>query len=158
MSKTLKWVLGIVAVLVVLALIAGGAWWFQNRAQLMTAYQLNAPRPNAPGPNAQATPGAPNGQNPPFGYRNFDDGRRYPGGGFGFGPMMGRRPFMNRGPFMPFGMGFFFLGGLFRLIIPLGILILVAILFYQLGRRAGRSTAGNAPAAPPADQNLPKTS
>ncbi len=152
MSKTLKWVLGIVAVLVVLALIAGGVWWFQNRAQLMTAYQLNAPRPNA-----QATPGAPNGQNGPFGYRNFNDGRRYPGSGFGFGPMMGRRPFMNMGPFMPFGMGFFFLGGLFRLIIPLGILILVAILFYQLGKRAGRSSAP-APAAPSADQNLPKTS
>ena len=66
---------------------------------------------------------------------------------------------------MPFGMGFFFLGGLLRLIIPLGLLALVAILFYQLGKRAGPSRV-SAPAprepapveTPSSDQDLPKTS
>ncbi len=61
--------------------------------------------------------------------------------------MMGRPGF---GPFMPFGMGFFFLGGLFRLILPLGVLVLVAFLFYQLGKRsAGSAVAAAAPASSP---------
>ncbi len=57
--------------------------------------------------------------------------------------MMGGRGFRNFGGMMPFGFGFLILGGLLHLIIPLGILVLVAILFYWLGRRAGASAAAS---------------
>ena len=123
-------------------------------------------RPYAVQPNAQGTPIAPNGQNVPnlqnrpFGPRGFGDDGWGPGRGFRM-PMMGGR-FFGRG--MGFGMGFFFLGGLFRLIIPLGLLALVAILFYSLGRRSALPRA-SAPAArepaPPepasSGQDVPKS-
>jgi hypothetical protein len=56
----------------------------------------------------------------------------------------------------------FFLGGLFRLIIPLGVLALVAFFFYQMGKRSGLASqpvtrsepAASQPA--PSDQNPPK--
>jgi predicted lipid-binding transport protein (Tim44 family) len=158
MSRTLKWVLGILAVLVLIAVVAGGVWVLQNRFQMMASVRPYTAQPNAPG-----TPNAPNGQNPPFGPRAFGGNRRNPMGGWGFrGPMMGGR-FFGRG--MPFGMGFFFLGGLLRLIIPLGLLALVAILFYQLGKRAALPRAAAPVArepvpseAPKSDQDLPKTS
>ncbi len=94
MSRTLKWVLGILAVLVVVAIAAGAVFAWQNRAQLM-AFQ----RPYAVQPNPQATPGVPN---VPFGPRGFGNNGRNPmfGYGYGFrGPMMGGRSrFMNFGP------------------------------------------------------------
>ena len=142
MSRTLRWILGILAVLVVIAVIAAGIWFVQNRSQMM-AYRQSATQPNA-----QATPGAPNttpGQGQPRGPKGFDNDRRFPFGGWdGRGPMMRQRPFMHGGPSMPFGMGFFFLGGLFRMILPLAVLVLVAFVFYQLGRR---SSASNTPAS-----------
>ena len=157
MSRTLKWVLGILAVLVLIAIAAGAVWFWQNRSQMMASYRLNAAPQNAP-----AAPNAPNGQNGPFGPRAFGDNRRNPMGGWGMrGPMMGGRYF-GRG--MPFGMGFFLLGGLFRLIVPLGLLALVALLFYQLGKRAALpralAPAAREPAsseAPTSGQDLPKS-
>ena len=83
----------------------------------------------------------------PYGFNN----RRYPFGDRGWGgpmmPMMGGRGFRGFGGFMPFGLGFFFLGGFLRLIIPLGVLALVAFIFYQMGKRAGAvSVVSQAPA------------
>jgi hypothetical protein len=136
MSRTLKWVLGIVAVLVIVAVIAGAAWFFVNRGQMMANF-----RPYATQPNQQAVPNNPNGQNNqngpklPNGQRGFNNNGRNPMGEWGFrGPMMGGRGRFSR--VGPFGMGFMFLGGLLRWIIPLGILALVAFLFYQLGKRS----------------------
>ncbi len=63
--------------------------------------------------------------------------------------MMGGRGF---GAFMPFGFGVFFLGGLLRLLMPLILLVLVAILFYQLGKRSG---AARVTVAPPASPSTP---
>src|SRR5512143_414952 len=121
MSKTVKWILGIVGVLIILAVIAGGVLAWQYRAQLMASV-----RPYA------AQPGAPNQQPFQFGQRGFRDDGRGPMQGWGFrSPMMG-----GRGRFGGFGMGLFFLGGLFRLFIPLVVLALVAVLFYQLGKRS----------------------
>ncbi len=152
MSRAWKWVLGIIAVLVVLAVIAGGIWFWQNRGQMMTAFGPYAARPNT-----QVAPFGPNGQNFPNGPRGFGNNGQAPFRGYGFrGPFMGNR--MMR--FGPFGMGFFFLGGLLRLIIPLGVLVLVAFLFYQLGKRAGISkTVGRepAPVATTTNQNPPST-
>ena len=156
MSKTLRWVLGILAVLVLLAVAAGAVWFWQNRSHMMASY-----RPYAAQPNAQATPAAPNaqpGQNLPRGQQGFGDNGRFPMGGWGMrGPMMSGRPFREAAPFMPFGMGFFFLGGLFRLVIPLGVLALVAVLFYQLGKRAGVSSKPAVAEAPKSGQDLPKS-
>ncbi len=157
MSKIVKWVLGILAVLVVIAIVVGAFWFWQTRAQMVTSYRLNATQPNAQG--TPGAPTAPNSQNPWRGpEQGFGDNRRLPVRG----PMMGGRLFSHFGPFMPFGMGFFFFGGLFRLIVPLVVLALVAILFYQLGKRAGLSRA-SAPAAPRqpepsgSAQDLPKS-
>jgi len=136
MSRTLKWVLGILAVLVVIAVVGGVVWAWQSHA-LMITY-----RPNAVQPKAQPAPGVPNGQNPPFGRgpRGFGQRGYGPMNGFGFrGPMMRGMGGMMR--FGPFGMGMFFLGGLLRLFVPLVILALVAFLFYQLGRRSGLAHA-----------------
>jgi len=141
MSRTLKWVLGIVAVLVVIAIVAGGVWVLQNRSQIMANV-----RPNASLPNAQGNPGGPNGQNLPFGPRGFGNNGNRPLNGYGFRtPMMGRGYGFRYGPF---GMGLFFLGGFLRLIIPLGLLALVAFVFYQLGKRSGLS-ASTAPRREP---------
>ncbi len=150
MSRTLKWVLGILAVLVIAAIAAGAVWAWQNRAQLM-AFQ----RPFAVQPNPQATPGVPNFPNGPRGFGNNGRNPMF-GYGYGFrGPMMGGRGrFMNFGPF---GLGLFFFGGLLRLVIPLVLLVLVAVIFYQLGKRAGMRRLEPAP-APPSNPNPPQAS
>jgi hypothetical protein len=152
MSKTLKWVLGILAVLVLIAVVGGVVWAWQSHA-LMMAY-----RPTTVQPNSQNVPGAANGQVVPNGPRGYGFNGNRPMNGFGFrGPMMrGMRGFG------PFRMGLFFLGGLFRLIIPLGVLALVAFFFYQMGKRSGHASqpvtrsepAASQPA--PSDQNPPK--
>ena len=153
MSRTLKWVLGILAILVVLAIIAGGAWVWQNHVQLMASV-----RPYAAQPNPQGAPSVPNFPNGSRGF-GFDGNGRNPMRGFGFrGPMMG-----GRGRFMPFfgplGMGLFFFGGLLRLLTPLVILVAVAFIFYQLGRRAAAPPASRPEPTPAtsSDQNPPQS-
>ncbi len=138
MSKTLKWILGIVAALVVVAVVVAAVYVLWSHAPLSFSYRLS--QPNAP--LAPATPGAPSTQpNQPYGFREY---RGFPNDGFGRRmPMFGGRSFYNIGMF-PFGL--FFLGGFIRLLIPVLIMVLIAILFYQLGRRAG---AAPAPATPP---------
>ncbi len=145
MSKVWKWIIGIVIALVVVALVVGAVFLVRNQALRATAVR---PMPFGNGqtrPSPQATPNAPGTQNPngqkgqtmPYGFNN----RRNPMfGGGGYGPMMGGRGFRSFGGFMPFGMfgmGFFFLGGFLRLIVPLGVLALVAFIFYRMGKRAG---------------------
>lgn len=151
MSRAWKWILGIVGVLIILAVVAGGVWLLANRAS-----RIAAVRPFAAQPNNQTAPFGPNGQYFPNGRRGFGNDGRGPFGGNGFrGPMMGNR-FLGFGPF---GMGMFFLGGLLRLIVPLGLFVLVAFIFYQLGKRAGVSSTARSQPAPvtptPPDQNPP---
>ncbi len=151
MSRVWKWILGILAVLVIVAVVAGGTLLLVSRGTRFAAV-----RPYAAQPNPQTAPFGPNGQNFPNGRRGFGNGGGFPFGGYGFrGPMMGNR-FLGFGPF---GMGFFFLGGLLRLIVPLGLLALVAIIFYQLGKRAGVSGTVRREPAPvtptPPDQSPP---
>jgi hypothetical protein len=164
MSKVWKWILGILIVLVVVALAVGAVFLVRNRALMATAFR---PVPLSNGqtqPNIQGTPNAP-GTNPnpngqrgptmPFGFNN----RRNPMNGFGWrGPMMGGRGFEGFGGFMPFGMfgmGFFFLGGLLRLILPLGVLATVAFIFYQMGKRAGALSANSQTLAPAPSEPAP---
>ena len=160
MSKVWKWILGVLIVLVVVAVVVGAVFVVRNN--LLFARSISA-APVGNGqtrPNIQATPNAPGAQNPngqrgpatPFGFNNH----RYPFGDREWGgPMMGGRGFRGFGGFMPFGMGFFFLGGLVRLIIPLGVLALVAFLFYQMGKKAGVSSVAPptpVPSAPAPDE------
>ncbi len=154
MSTTLKWVLGILAALVIIALVGAAVYLVANHASFSLAGRVNRFSP-APG----ATPGAPQTQpyaqpNQPFGFRQF---RGYPGGGYGYErrmPMMGGRGFFNFG-MMPFGFGLFFLGGLLRLLIPIVILVLVAILFYQLGKHSRPAIAPAQPPSAPTDLPTP---
>ncbi len=143
MKTVWKWVLGIAILLAVVGVIAGAA--FLWRGHMLTAY-FRGPQPftqrqngpfhqpyNSPSPN-------PNRDGPfyhgPMMHRNF-----------GF-PMMGGREFMRFG-FFPFGMGFLMIDGLLRWFLPLVVLVLVAILFYQLGKHAGASGAmASIPPAP----------
>ncbi len=127
MSRTWKWILGILGVLVVVGLIAGAVFmWRTNGFRMMT-------RVDAPGsferPAPPSQPGAPQT------YREF---RRYHmeqwGGGM---PMMGDGYNYPHRAFGPFGTGLMLVGGLFHLLVPLGVLALVAYVFYQMGKRAG---------------------
>jgi hypothetical protein len=165
MSKTWKWILGILAVLLIVAVVVAGVFIWRNQVTMMARLRQAPLRQSqsAPNPNGQATPApnSPNGPTGPFGY----NGRRSPMGGWGNrgpmmggrGPMMGGRGFSLYGGFMPFGMGFFFLGGLLRLIIPLGVLVLVAFIFYAMGKRAGASAAvSTAPPTPAAPSEAPQ--
>ncbi len=167
MSRTLKWVLGILAVLVVICLVGGVVLAWQGRA-LMMNYRLTAVQPNgqqlAPGaPNGQNNPNNPGNPNNPFGPRGYGHNGYGPMNGYGFrGPMM--RGMRGMWGFGPFGMGLFFIGGLFRLFIPLLVLVLVAVLFYWLGRRSAQAhqpvVARSEPVAaprPPSDENPPSS-
>ncbi len=139
MKKIWKWILGIVVVLVIIAAVVGVVFLVRNNPNIF-AFRFGTV-PFHPGFNR---PNVPNGG--------------MPGGGYGWrGPMMRRPGFSHYGwgsgplgMFMPFGFGLFLLGGLFRLLIPLGVLALVAIVFYELGKKAGATSAAPvvAPATP----------
>ena len=143
MSRSWKWILGLLAVLLVVGLVAGAVFMWSNHMTWWGPRTLALSAPDAPqwqqGPDA------------PYGY---DRGRRYHMEDWG-----GRMPMMyGRGfpvPYAggPFGTGFMIVGGLIHLILPLGILALVAYVFYQMGRRAGASSAR--PATPPDVRSLP---
>ena len=115
MSKTWKWILGIVLGLVVLAGMGFAAAYFFG-----------------------------------FGHMAFRAGPAYSGhpmmDDYGFGTRGFRQPMVGGRGFYPFG-GFFFLGGLLRLIFPLGILALVGYFSYRAGKKAGMNNA---------TQNVPK--
>ena len=126
MSKTWKWILGIALGLVILAGVGFVAASFFG-----------------------------------FGHMSFLGGPAYAGrpmmDGYGFGnrgPVDGfrdfRHPMMNGRGFYPFG-GFFFLGGLLRLIIPLAILVAVGYFAYQKGKKDGatETLAASPQAGPP---------
>ncbi len=155
MSKTWKWILGILAALVIVGVVVGAVFVWRNHALATMSLRAARPQANVPGaPSAPNGPQLPYGQQGPLKPNGLDNDRRYPMGGWSWrGPMTRDRGFSHFGRFMPFGMGFFFLGGLLRLIVPLGVLALVAYVFYQMGKRAGMATASSA--APPATPSAP---
>ena len=175
MSKVWKWILGVLAVLVIIGVVVGAVFLWRNHASFNVMTRVTRQGQNLP--NAPFGPGYQNGQkgqnNAPNGQNNAPNNRNnlpwgpragmpgWRGNGMrgygGFGPMMNRgergfsrfgRGFGPAGMFMPFGFGLFFLGGLLRWIIPLGVLVLVAFLFYQLGKNAGLAAATKAAPAP----------
>jgi len=108
MKKIWKWILGIVLVLVLIVAV-GSAWYFFAGHSRGVAMMAEA---NGRGewrmPMQQWRGAAPQFREPKMGGRGF----------------------------FPYG-GFFFLGGLLRLIIPLGVLVLVIYLAYGAGKKAG---------------------
>jgi hypothetical protein len=148
MSTVWRWILGVLAALIIIGVVAAAVFVWWNHSPL--TLRGNAVLPQM---NGTPAPGTPNGQQQrpgmPYG---FDNNRRYHMGGWGLrGPMMGGRGFGRFGGFGAFGLGMIFLGGLLRLVIPLAILALVAVLFYQIGKRSGGST-NPPPSSPPSDK------
>jgi hypothetical protein len=146
MSKVWQWILGILGVLVIIGVIAGAIflWWNHGPLMMQRTYTLppasGTPAPNAP--NWQRQPGT------PYGFNNF---RRFRGDGGNMPMMRGFRSF-GPGGFGPFGRGFLFFGGLLGCIIPLAVLVVVAIFFYWLGKRAALAANPAPPAAPTPDK------
>lgn len=150
MSKVWKWILGVLAALVIIGVVAAAVFVWWNHAPI--TLRRTAVQPPASGTPA---PNAPNSQRLPTNPYGFDNDRRFQPYNWGWRmPMMRNRLYPRTGAWMPFGFGLFFLGGLLRLIIPLGILALVAFLFYQLGKRAALrpQAAPPAPPTPPQDR------
>jgi hypothetical protein len=169
MSKAWKWLLGILAALIIVAVVVAGVFVWRNYSQLaMRARVTRMQQYVQPAPGTPSAPGAPTAPNNqggpanPYGFGHRDRGFfQGPGGRM---PMMGGGGYRHFGGLMPFGMGFFLLGGLLHLIIPLGVLVLVAILFYVLGKRAGASSVAQTPpsnptppATPPAGRRVAKS-
>jgi len=159
MTKAWKWILGILAALVILGVVAAAVFVWWNHAPLTMSARVTRMQQYAqPAPGTPAAPGAPtvpNKQGAPYGFGRGDRGFfQSPGGRM---PMMGGRGNRNFGGLMPFGMGFFLLGGLLHLIIPLGVLVLVAILFYSLGKRAGASSIAPTPISNPNPPDAPSS-
>jgi hypothetical protein len=125
MSKTLKWILGITLGLVILFGLGFAAAYFFGFGHM--SYWG--------GPDSYGRPMMDN-----YGFDNR-------------GPMDGfwnfRRPMMGGRGFGIFGLPFLFLGGLLRLIFPLGILVLVAYFSYRQGKRAGMAAVQSVPAPEP---------
>ena len=113
MSKTLKWILGIILGLVVLAGVGFFAANFFGFGH-MSSWG---------GPAVYGHP-----MMDGYGFENRDFGH----------PMMGGRGF---GGFGFLSLPFFFLGGFLRLLFPLAIVALVAYFAYQQGKRAGIESA-----------------
>ncbi len=131
MRAVWKWVIGIVIVLVVLALFAGGVWVLGNRFAAMHRIVQVGPR-TLPSPN---TPNTPNGQNPYY---------------YG-GPMM---PYGGRGyPGMPmmrgrgFGFGILPIIGFIAFLFFVGIIVLIVLGIIALVRNQSRGAAVVPPAA-----------
>jgi hypothetical protein len=104
---------------------------------------------NAPGaPNAPDFPQAPDA---PYRFESYP--RYHMDNWYGRMPMHG-----YAGPYAggPFQTGFLMFAGLLRLLPPLGLLALVAYIFYQMGKRAGAaSAAAPVPASRPDVKDLP---
>ena len=126
MSKTLKWVIGIVIGLVILAGIGFVAASYFGYGHMTYFGRV------------------PYAGHPMMGGYGFGD--RVPRGGY----QNFRQPMMGGG-FYPFG-GLFFLGGLLRLFFPLAVLALVGYFSYQAGKKAGMNTAQSAPAIEPVQE------
>ena len=126
MKSILKWILGIVVVLVIVAGLVGLGFVMYNR---MSAVAVQRAIPN------------PQTWNGPM--------NRVPGGRISprVMPMMGNRGF-GRG-FGLFTPGLMFLGLLGRLV-PIALLILLLYIAYRLGKRNVPVSAAAAPASPPA--------
>ena len=131
MSKTWKWILGIILGLIILAGIG-----------FVTA--------NFFGYGHMFFWGGPGYYGRPMMHSYGFDNRSPMGGFWSF-----RHPMMGGRGFYPLG-GFFFLGGLLRLIFPMAVLALVAYFSYRAGKQAGMNAVLTAPQSEPVSDAEPK--
>jgi hypothetical protein len=120
MSRTWKWILGIVlglAVIAGLGFVAVSYFGFGHISFFGGPAYASRPMMNGYGFNNRG---------PMEGFRDFR------------APLMGRRGF---GGYGFIGLPFLFLGGFLRLVIPLGVLALVAFFAYRAGKHAGMNAA-----------------
>lgn len=145
MSKVLQWILGILAVVVIIGLVAGAVFMWRNH----TAWNgWNGMMYYAPdGSGSPQAPGAPDGP-----YRFERTPRYHMDGWSGRMPMHG-----YAGPLAmaPYGPGFLMFAGLLRLACPLVLLALVAYIFYQMGKRAGAASPSSSGGPRPDVKDLP---
>ena len=151
MCTALKWILGILGVLVIVGLVAGAVFMWRNHVAFWgpggLAFNQRIERGTAP------QPPAPNDDQDFQRYHMYGyhmDGDHMYGWGGGM-PMMRGGGWQGPMGYGSFGLGFLLLGGFFRLIIPLAVLALVAYLFYQMGRRAGSTPAARTPSGSDAE-------
>jgi len=131
MSKTWKWILGIVLGLVILAgvgFLAANFFGFGHMSFWGRPAYYGHPMMDDYGFGNRA---------PMDDFRNF------------------RHPMMGGRGFYPLG-GFFLLGGLLRLIFPLGVLALVAYFSYRAGKKAGMNVALATPKSEPVIEAEPE--
>jgi zinc-ribbon domain len=120
MKAVWKWVIGIVVVLVILALVVGGAFLLRSRMMNATAFATRVVRPGTqlPGNRLPAPNNGTNGNG-----NNGNVIRRFPGM-MPYGRMGGRYGggfgMMGVGRMMPFG-------GLFGGLVSLGLLVLIVL-------------------------------
>jgi hypothetical protein len=128
MSKTWKWILGIVLGLVILAgvgFLAANFFGYGHMSYRVGPAYSGHPMMDDYGFGNRA---------PMEGFHNFRQ------------PMMGGRRFGGYG-FM--SLPFLFVGGLLRLVFPLGLLALVAYFSYKAGKKAGMNAVLPAPEPEP---------
>jgi hypothetical protein len=149
MSRTWKWILGILAALLIIGVVASAIFVCWNHAP------LRLQRANVlPPAGGTAVPNEPNPKNRPAEPFGWEGRRSFGRDDMGWGmPMMYGHGWARPGVYTPFGLGFMIIGGILRLIVPLGILALVAYLFYQMGKRAG--AAAGAVSTMPDTRSLP---
>ena len=145
MSKVWKWIFGILAVLIVVSLFAGGAFMWRNRGLYMGARASEAWGSDRPGLSDEQ--GVPRGYEgyPGYHMRGWGGGMPMMGYGYGYSPY----------GYGHMGYGFMPFGGFFHMLIPLGLLALVAYIFYQMGKRAGSAPAPAPSSAPASDVQSP---
>jgi predicted lipid-binding transport protein (Tim44 family) len=128
MKTVWKWVIGIVVVLVILALVVGGAFLLRSRMMTGVASVTRSIRPGTQLPGNRL-PAPNNGTN-----GNGNTVRRFPGmmpyGGMG-GRYMGGFGMMGLGRSLPFG-------GLFGGLVSLGLLALLVLAIIWLARSLRR--------------------
>jgi len=122
MKKVWKWVIGIVVVLVILAVLAGGA--FLLRSHMMNV--LGVARTSRPGTQLPGYPLLP----APNNGTNGNGVRRFPGI-MPYGNYMGGRGMLGFGRSLPFG-------GFFGCLISLGVLALIVLAILWLVRNLRR--------------------
>jgi len=145
MKKIWKWILGIVVVLALLVAAGFVIHAFGGRFMYAQAYNQQVGGFYHNGPMMRSF----DGERLPF------ESNRAPMDNFNrrFTPMMNVRAF---GGFSPFFGGFMLLGGLFRLVLPLGIVALVAWFAYQQGKKDGMKSVAAVAAAAPAAPATPE--
>jgi len=135
MSRTWKWILGVLAVLLLVGLIVGAVWMWDYRTFAWGPRQMMFYAPGVP--DLQPDQDAPYGNDGYWRYHMQDRAWRM--------PMMHAGGYPGSYAFGPYGTGFMIVAALIRLAIPLGILALVAYVFYQMGKRAGAPQPASAP-------------